>query len=263
MRQVDRGLFVPPGPWVHAYQDSPQTIGFNATISAPHMHAQCLELLENHLQVNFEICLAGEVHVQHTCHRSLHLFLFSHIPPNLSPNPSLTTPSIPSLCGCFLSVAAHPTPLLLQQPGMRALDVGSGTGYLTACFGLLLAPTGKAVGVEHIPELVERSKRDVARSAAGHLLESGVIALHAGDGRQGWPHDSPYDAIHVGAAAPEIPLALKQQLKEGGRMVIPVGTWSQDLLVVDKLPDGRFKESHVASVRYVPLTSKDEQLEGY
>ncbi|CAI7830592.1 unnamed protein product [Closterium sp. NIES-54] len=65
------------------------------------------------------------------------------------------------------------------------------------------------------------------------------------------------------AAAPEIPLALKQQLKEGGRMVIPVGTWSQDLLVVDKLPDGRFKESHVASVRYVPLTSKDEQLEGY
>ncbi|CAI5953589.1 unnamed protein product [Closterium sp. NIES-64] len=198
MRQVDRGLFVPPGPWVHAYQDSPQTIGFNATISAPHMHAQCLELLENHL-----------------------------------------------------------------QPGMRALDVGSGTGYLTACFGLLLAPTGKAVGVEHIPELVERSKRDMARSAAGHLLESGVIALHTGDGRQGWLHDSPYDAIHVGAAAPEIPLALKQQLKEGGRMVIPVGTWSQDLLVVDKLPGGRFKESHVASVRYVPLTSKDEQLEGY
>ncbi|GJP32981.1 hypothetical protein CLOM_g17560 [Closterium sp. NIES-68] len=198
MRQVDRGLFVPPAPWVHAYQDSPQTIGFNATISAPHMHAQCLELLGNHL-----------------------------------------------------------------QPGMRALDVGSGTGYLTACLGLLVAPGGKAVGVEHIPELVERSVRDVRRSAAGHLLESGVISLHVGDGRQGWLHDSPYDAIHVGAAAPEIPQALKEQLKVGGRMVIPVGTWSQDLLVVDKLPGGRFRESRVAAVRYVPLTSKDEQLEGY
>jgi len=87
METIDRGLFVPPGG--SPYFDSPMAIGYNATISAPHMHAACLELLEDHL-----------------------------------------------------------------QPGMRALDVGSGTGYLTACFALMVGPEGRAVGVEHIPELV-------------------------------------------------------------------------------------------------------------
>lgn len=83
------------------------------------------------------------------------------------------------------------------------------------------------------------------------------------DGREGWPEFAPYDAIHVGAAAPEIPKALIDQLKPGGRMVIPVGNIFQDLKVIDKNQDGSISVRSETSVRYVPLTSRDAQLRGY
>ncbi|CAL5014086.1 unnamed protein product [Urochloa decumbens] len=178
MQAVDRGLFVPPGG--SPYFDSPMSIGYNATISAPHMHAACLELLEKNL-----------------------------------------------------------------QPGMRALDVGS---------------EGRVVGVEHIPELVATSIENIKKSAAGPQLNDGSLSIHIADGREGWPELAPYDAIHVGAAAPQIPKALIEQLKPGGRMVIPVGTVFQDLKVVDKKLDGTVSIKDETSVRYVPLTSKEAQL---
>ncbi|KAG0499048.1 hypothetical protein HPP92_003739 [Vanilla planifolia] len=193
MEAIDRGLFVESG--TQAYVDSPMQIGYNATISAPHMHATCLELLEQHL-----------------------------------------------------------------QPGMRVLDVGSGTGYLTACFAIMVGPHGHVVGVEHIPELVSFSIENIRKSAASSLLKEGSLEVHIADGRLGWPELAPYDAIHVGAAAPEIPQPLIEQLKPGGRMVIPVGTHFQDLKVFDKMLDGSFTVRTITSVRYVPLTSKDAQL---
>lgn len=90
-----------------------------------------------------------------------------------------------------------------------------------------------------------------------------MTSLLAADGRLGWPELAPYDAIHVGAAAPEIPPALLEQLKPGGRMVIPVGNFLQDLKVIDKNPDGSISVRSETSVRYVPLTSRSAQLEGY
>ncbi|KAF4351305.1 hypothetical protein CsatB_018144 [Cannabis sativa] len=196
MEVVDRALFVPDGN--PPYYDSPMAIGYNATISAPHMHATCLQLLEENL-----------------------------------------------------------------QPGMHALDVGSGTGYLTACFALMVGPQGRAVGVEHIPELVTSSIQNIEKSAAAPLFKEGSLSLHVGDGRLGWPEFAPYDAIHVGAAAPEIPQPLIDQLKPGGRMVIPVGNIYQDLKVVDKKLDGSVTIRTETSVRYVPLTSREAQLQGY
>ncbi|KAI0529464.1 hypothetical protein KFK09_002014 [Dendrobium nobile] len=194
MEKIDRGLFVQSD--TPAYVDSPMQIGYNATISAPHMHATCLELLKEHL-----------------------------------------------------------------QPGMRALDVGSGTGYLTACFAIMVGPQGCAVGVEHIPELASFSIENIKKSSASSLFE-GSLWVHVTDGRLGWAELAPYDAIHVGAAAPEIPNALIEQLKPGGRMVIPVGTILQDLKVIDKKLDGSLSIRTETSVRYVPLTSKDAQLRG-
>ncbi|KAF5743712.1 protein-L-isoaspartate O-methyltransferase 1 isoform X2 [Tripterygium wilfordii] len=195
MDTIDRALFVPDGN--PPYVDSPMPIGYNATISAPHMHATCLQLLEENL-----------------------------------------------------------------QPGMHALDVGSGTGYLTACFALMVGPQGRVVGVEHIPELVTESIKNIDKSAAAPLLKEGSLSIHVGDGRQGWPEFAPYDAIHVGAAAPEIPKPLIDQLKPGGRMVIPVGNIFQDLKVVDKDQDGSISVRTETSVRYVPLTSREAQLQG-
>ncbi|KAG5028145.1 hypothetical protein AAZX31_05G041600 [Glycine max] len=197
METIDRALFVPSGGGLQPYVDSPMPIGYNATISAPHMHATCLQLLEKNL-----------------------------------------------------------------QPGMRVLDVGSGTGYLTACFALMVGPQGRAIGVEHIPELVSFSIENIQKSAAAQPLKDGSLSVHAGDGRQGWPEFAPYDAIHVGAAAPEIPQPLIDQLKPGGRMVIPVGNIFQDLKVVDKNSDGSISIRTETSVRYVPLTSKEAQLRG-
>ncbi|XP_030542184.1 protein-L-isoaspartate O-methyltransferase 1-like [Rhodamnia argentea] len=195
MEKVDRALFVPDR--TPAYVDSPMAIGYNVTISAPHMHAMCLQLLEKNL-----------------------------------------------------------------QPGMHALDIGSGTGYLTACFALMVGPEGRAVGVEHIPELVTSSIRNIEKSDAAWLLKQGSLSISVGDGRQGWPEFAPYDAIHVGAAAREIPQPLIDQLKPGGRMVIPVGNVFQDLKVVDKNLDGSLSIRTETSVRYVPLTSRDAQLRG-
>lgn len=83
------------------------------------------------------------------------------------------------------------------------------------------------------------------------------------DGRKGWPEHGPYDAIHVGAAAAEIPQPLIDQLKPGGRLVIPVGNVFQDLKVIDKKPDGSISVRSETSVRYVPLTSREAQLRGY
>ncbi|RZC69949.1 hypothetical protein C5167_033071 [Papaver somniferum] len=85
----------------------------------------------------------------------------------------------------------------------------------------------------------------------------------AADGRLGWPGFALYDAIHVGAAAPEVPQALIQQLKPGRRLVIPVGVGVQNLQVVDKKMDGSVTVRNELAVPYIPLTSLKAQLNGY
>ena len=189
-------------------------------------------------------------------------------------------------------------------PGARALDVGSGTGYLSACMARLVGDDGRVIGVDHIAELVatslENVKNDdasllrhlhalggeavggacsalpeVASSDAGAAAGcaesgSGPLSFVIGDGRLGFAPAGPYDAIHVGAAAAEIPPALVAQLAPGGRMIIPVGPEAsrsvmtmetdQVLLCVDKKEDGRVETQKLMGVIYVPLTDKDHQL---
>ena len=146
------------------------------------------------------------------------------------------------------------------RPGARVLDVGSGSGYLVAVFGRLVAPAGRVIGIDHIPELTEQSLRNLEKSN-NDLLAAGTIEVHAGDGYEGYLPAAPYDAIHVGAAAPVMPQKLIDQLKPGGRMVIPVGRIIQELIVVHKRMDGTVVETHHDAVRFVPLTTKDKQLE--
>jgi protein-L-isoaspartate(D-aspartate) O-methyltransferase len=102
------------------------------------------------------------------------------------------------------------------QPGMRALDIGSGSGYLTACMAHMVGAEGLVVGIEHIRELVELSERNVAKQHADWLT-AGRIKFVTGDGRKGFAEDGPYDCIHVGAAAPKKPTDLLAQLKAPGR----------------------------------------------
>ncbi|KAK0494596.1 protein-L-isoaspartate O-methyltransferase [Armillaria luteobubalina] len=132
------------------------------------------------------------------------------------------------------------------RPGSRVLDVGSGSGYLAAVFHHLVSSpekSGHVVGIEHIPELVDWS-----------ALDKKEIEVLVGDGRLG-----PYDAIHVGAAAPTLPAKLVEQLASPGRMFIPVGTFAQHILHVDKDANGKVTQTRIMDVRYVPLTDRESQ----
>ncbi|KAK9818393.1 hypothetical protein WJX72_011929 [[Myrmecia] bisecta] len=198
MRAVDRAHFVLPDmPRAYAYVDSALPIGHKQTISAPHMHATALDLLQGH-----------------------------------------------------------------AVPGASVLDVGSGSGYLSAALGKLVGDQGgQVIGVEKHKELADRSIQNI-KDASPELLEQQTVKIMPGN-VLGSVLDSYglFDAIHVGAAADEIPQTLVDKLKPGGRMVIPVGPQDsfQDLYCVDKDAAGNVTPFRLMSVAYVPLTRPDER----
>ena len=97
-------------------------------------------------------------------------------------------------------------------------------------------------------ELVDWSIGNLERDGLGEALKSGSVAVVCGDGRKGFPDDAPFDAIHVGAAAPTMPQDLVDQLKAPGRMFIPVGKHSQSIIQVDKDEAGKITEKRLLDV---------------
>jgi protein-L-isoaspartate(D-aspartate) O-methyltransferase len=130
--------------------------------------------------------------------------------------------------------------------GETVLEVGTGSGYQAAVLAEIAA---RVYSVEIVEPL--------AREAAQRLVRLGYrnVDVRAGDGYLGWPEAAPFDAIMVTAAAPRIPEALKQQLKDGGRLIIPVGDDYQELVVVTRRGGG-FEERSVLPVRFVPMTGE-------
>jgi protein-L-isoaspartate(D-aspartate) O-methyltransferase len=131
------------------------------------------------------------------------------------------------------------------KPGDKVLEVGTGSGYQAAVLAEL---TDKVFSIEIKPEL--------ARGAAARLQELGYgqVRLKRGDGYLGWPGEAPFDAILVTAAAPKVPPALTAQLKEGGRLVIPLGeAGGSQILVRLRKVRGELKEEERLPVRFVPL----------
>jgi protein-L-isoaspartate(D-aspartate) O-methyltransferase len=138
------------------------------------------------------------------------------------------------------------TEALGLRGGETVLEVGTGSGYQAAVLSQIAA---RVYSIEIVEPLAEESGRRLR--AQGYAN----VEVRAGDGYLGWPQAAPFDAIIVTAAAPRIPEDLKQQLKEGGRLILPVGDESQELVVVVR-HGSRYDERRVLPVRFVPMTGK-------
>ena len=143
-------------------------------------------------------------------------------------------------------VVALMTSLLELKRGDRVLEVGTGSGYHAA----VLSRIAREV---YSIEIVET----VASQASKKLSVLGYhnVAVKVGDGYQGWPDKAPFDAILLSAAPPHIPKPLLNQLRVGGRMVVPVGGFFQDLQVITKVADG-LETRNIIPVRLAPMTGR-------
>jgi protein-L-isoaspartate(D-aspartate) O-methyltransferase len=143
-------------------------------------------------------------------------------------------------------IVALSTDLLKLDAAAVVLDVGTGSGYQAA----VLAEAAKQVfSIEIVPSLANEARKRLEE------LGYGNIEVKIGDGYAGWPEKAPFDGIVVTAAAPRLPRALVDQLKPGGRMVIPLGGEGeiQYLVLITKRADGGYDERKVLPVRFVPL----------
>jgi protein-L-isoaspartate(D-aspartate) O-methyltransferase len=143
-------------------------------------------------------------------------------------------------------IVALSTDLLQPKPGDVVLEVGTGSGYQAAVLAEIVA---RVYTIEIIPSLGNEARKRLQE------LGYGNIEVRIGDGYAGWPERAPFDGIVVTAAAPRVPKALVDQLKPGGRMVIPVGGTGdvQYLKLLTKRADGGVDEKRVLPVRFVPL----------
>jgi protein-L-isoaspartate(D-aspartate) O-methyltransferase len=146
-------------------------------------------------------------------------------------------------------IVAYMTEAAEVSPDEKVLEIGTGSGYQAAVLGEIAR---EVYTIEIIPELAER---------AHHVLaELGYANVHVktGNGYLGWPEHAPFDAILVTAAPEEVPQALVEQLALGGRMVVPVGTIFQDMMIIEKTREG-IVERRTIPVRFVPMTGKPQR----
>lgn len=143
--------------------------------------------------------------------------------------------------------------LLDIRPGQRILDVGAGSGWTAALLASMVGRKGRVRALERITALWERS---VERVKPFHFAQLSI--LHT-DGTAGWPSEAPYDRIHVAAAAARIPQPLLDQLAAPGKLIMPVGNpapgFPQDLVLVEKQPDGTIRESRTPGFAFVPIVA--------
>ncbi len=144
-------------------------------------------------------------------------------------------------------IVALMTNLLKPRKDHRVLEIGTGSGYQAAVLSELV---GTVYTIEIVAPLAAQARERLSR------LGYRNVQVRTGDGYKGWEEHAPYDSILVTAGAAEVPPPLLQQLKPGGRMIIPVGDADaiQSLTLIEKQADGRIRSTRVIPVRFVPLT---------
>jgi len=176
-----------------------------------------------------------------------HLF----VPPSLAGEAYADSP-LPIGHGQTISqpyIVGFMTQALGLEGGSKVLEVGTGSGYQAAVLAEIAA---KVYTIEIVEPLAREARERLAR------LGYRNVEVRAGDGYLGWPEAAPFDGILVTAAAPRVPEPLKEQLADGGRLVIPVGDEYQEILVVTRRGK-EFDERRVLPVRFVPMTGRVRQ----
>lgn len=155
------------------------------------------------------------------------------------------------------SLVAKTLEALNLGPGMRVLDVGAGSGWTAALLARLVGPRGYVVALERHAPLCERALANITK-IHDKALDATIEVLHA-DGMNGHPNLAPYQAIHVGCAAKEIPQALLDELAEDGRLIIPVGT-ANGVQVLQRITRKKtnFQRETLCEVRFVPMLAEVE-----
>ena len=172
--------------------------------------------------------------------QSLREFAYEDLPLPLAEGQTISQPYIVALMA----------DALLLKGGEQVLEIGTGSGYAAAVLSEIAA---NVYSIERIGQLAEKAAATLTK-----LRYDNVHLLHA-DGTKGWPEHAPYDAIVVAAGGPKIPELLQQQLKVGGRLIIPVGTdvRAQELVRVTRVSETEFRREDLADVRFVPLLGKE------
>src|SRR5881398_1090974 len=144
-------------------------------------------------------------------------------------------------------IVAFMTEELRPQPTDRVLEIGTGSGYQA---GILAELVAEVYSIEIIEPLAKNAEATLQR------LGDKNVHVKAGDGYKGWPEHAPFDSIIVTCAPERVPQPLIDQLKEGGRMIIPVGAkFAQELYLLEK-KNGRLEQSAVLPVRFVPMAGE-------
>jgi protein-L-isoaspartate(D-aspartate) O-methyltransferase len=141
-------------------------------------------------------------------------------------------------------IVAYMTEMLRASKADTVLEIGTGSGYQAAVLSGLVR---EVLSIEIVPELADRARRVLAENGYRN------VQVRTGDGYRGWPERAPFERIIVTAAPPQIPGALIDQLAVGGRMVVPVGTALQEMVIVTKRADGTVSQERTIGVRFVPM----------
>jgi protein-L-isoaspartate(D-aspartate) O-methyltransferase len=172
--------------------------------------------------------------------KNLHEFAYEDTPLPIDGDQTISQPYIVA----FMAEA------LMLKGDEKVLEIGAGSGYAAAVLSVIAADV---YTVERLGQLADKAAATVA-----DLGYDNVHVLH-GDGTRGWPEYAPYDAIVVAAGAPQVPESLKEQLKIGGRLVIPVGAdqHAQELVRVTRISTSEYRSEDIADVRFVPLIGEE------
>jgi protein-L-isoaspartate(D-aspartate) O-methyltransferase len=136
--------------------------------------------------------------------------------------------------------------------GMNILEIGTGLGYNAAVVAEVVGKKGHVYTIERIPSLVKKSRENLKKTGY-----SDRVTVIEGDGTIGYPNKAPYDRIYGTASAPKIPEPLKEQLKTGGKLIIPMGSdYYQELVSVMRITDDEYQTRNLGGVVFVPMIGK-------